>query len=430
MSSLATASIPITSTDLSTERTAGRSSVPMVVFALTLLVLVASGSAPSPLYPIYQAEWGIPALELTIVFAAYVVGLLVTLLTAGSLSDHVGRKPIVLGGLVVSLTAMGIFTFAGSGMTLIIARIVQGLAIGLVTGALGAGMIDHQPTHRPLAAFLNGVTPPVALTVGSLGSGALVQFVGAPEKTVFLVMAGLMILAGIAVALTPERSPRRPGALASLRPTVRVPASSKSLFAGVIGCMIASWALVGLYLAFAGSVLRELFDISHPLATGGIIAVFTGFGALTGIVISRFDARRSMLVGVGALIVGPIVTVAGLWGTSLPTFVVGTAIAGIGFGAGFQGGLRLLLATAPVEERAGLLSSIYVGSYLAFGLPSIAAGALVPALGLTVVLTYYAGFVIVCAVVALVLQRILRPSARAELRADAVEQAELAQRSE
>ncbi|GAA4264539.1 MFS transporter [Frondihabitans peucedani] len=390
----------------------------MLVYAGTLLVMVASGAAPSPLYPVYQAEWGFSPLFLTVVFAVYVLGLLVTLLTAGAISDFIGRRPVVLVALAVSITSMLVFAFASAPMMLIVARVVQGLAIGLATGALGAAMIDHQPARRPIAPFLNGVVPPIALSVGALGSGLLVQFVAGPEQTVFFVLAGLMVVAGVGVALTRERIDPRPGALRSLTPVIRIPQASKALFAGVIGCMIASWALGGMYLAFSGSVLSAAFGIHSPLAAGAMIFLFAGTGAATGIVIQKRDARRSMLVGVVALIVGPIGTVAALWTDSLPLLIVSSVVAGVGFGAGFQAGLRLLLATAPADERAGLLSSVYVASYLAFGVPTVVAGVFVPTAGLTLVLTVYAAFVVASAVTALILQRVLASPRRAELRAD------------
>ena len=58
-------------------------------------------------------------------------------------------------------------------------------------------------------------------------------------------------------------------------------------------------------------------------------------------------------------------------------FFTGTAIAGAGFGAGFQGGLRTIVPLAGPDERAGVIAVIYVISYLALGLPAIGAGVLV-----------------------------------------------------
>jgi len=393
----------------------------MVVYGVTLLVLVASGSAPSPLYPQYEAEWGIAPLFLTIIFASYVVGLLVSLLTAGALSDFVGRKPVILSGLTVSLISMVLFALAASGTELLVARVVQGFAIGLTMGALGAGMIDHQPSRRPIATLLNGITPPFGLTLGALGSGLLVQYAVAPHLLVYIVLAAAIVACAVAVAIVPESVTRRAGALASLRPSMAIPRQSRAVFAGVVGCMLASWAIMGLYLSLGGALLESGFGIVSPVATGGIIAALTLSGGLTGIAINRLDARKSMITGAFALILGPVGTVAGLWSHSLPLFIASSVVAGIGFGAGFQGGLRLVLTTAPPAERAGLLSSVYLVSYLAFGLPSVAAGALVTVVGVPVVAAYYAAFVAVCAIIALVLQRVMGRSRRAELRADSVD---------
>jgi MFS family permease len=125
---------------------------------------------------------------------------------------------------------------------------------------------------------------------------------------------------------------------------------------------------------------------------------------VTGIAIQRLDARIGVLIGLVALILGPIVTIGFVFAHSLPGLVVGSAIAGVGFGAGFQAPLRMLLATAAPTHRAGLLSTIYIVSYLAFGVPAVIGGLLEPTVGLVPVLAGYGAFIVVAAGVALVLQ--------------------------
>jgi len=147
-----------------------------------------------------------------------------------------------------------------------------------------------------------------------------------------------------------------------------------------------------------------VFGITNHFAAGALIAVVTGVGALTGLAIQRMDTRRAVLLGLVALVLGPIVTVSFVFAHSLPGMVVGSAIAGVGFGAGFQAPLRMLLATAAPTHRAGLLSTIYVVSYLAFGVPSVIGGLLEPSVGLVPVIAGYGGFIVLAAVVALVLQ--------------------------
>ncbi|WIE78459.1 MFS transporter [Curtobacterium sp. MCSS17_016] len=388
------------------------------ILAAMLLVSVASSAVPSPIYPVYAAEWHLTPLMLTGVFAIYVAGLLASLLVAGRLSDHVGRKPVlVVGGLGVALS-LGLFAMADGVVALIVDRIVQGVSVGLLIGALGAALIDNSLERHPtMAGVLNGVIPPIALATGAMSSGALVQWGPAPEQLVYLLFGALLVLLVLALFVVPEQVQRRPGALRSLRPTISVPRSSRRLFRGVAGSLVASWALGGMFLSLVPSALGTVFGITNHFAAGALIAVVTGVGALTGLAIQRMDTRRAVLLGLVALVLGPIVTVSFVFTHSLPGMVVGSAIAGVGFGAGFQAPLRMLLATAAPTHRAGLLSTIYVVSYLAFGVPSVIGGLLEPSVGLVPVIAGYGGFIVLAAVVALVLQLSSKDAAEVEERA-------------
>ena len=385
------------------------------ILAAMLLVAMASSAVPSPIYPVYAAEWHLTPLMLTTVFAIYVAGLLVSLLVAGRLSDHVGRKPVLVVGGIGIVVSLGLFAVADGLGALVLDRIVQGVSVGLLIGALGAALIDNSLDRHPsLAGVLNGVVPPIALATGAMSSGALVEWGPAPEQFVYVLFGVLLALLVIALAVVPERVPRRPGALRSLRPTITVPRASRRLFRGVAGSLVASWALGGLFLSLVPSALGAVFGITNHFAAGALIAVVTGTGALTGLAIQRMDTRRAVLLGLVALVLGPVVTVVFVIEHSLPGLVVGSAIAGVGFGAGFQAPLRMLLATAAPTHRAGLLSSIYVVSYLAFGVPSVIGGFLEPSLGLVPVIAGYGGFIVLAALVALVLQLTSKDAARAE----------------
>src|SRR3954470_17483571 len=114
-------------------------------FGLVLVALFFGAGAPTPLYVVYQDRYGFSAIVLTLIFAVYVLALLITLVVFGRVSDHAGRKPVLLVGVAVQLLAMVVFVVADGTATLLVARAVQGVATGLATSALSAALLDTEP---------------------------------------------------------------------------------------------------------------------------------------------------------------------------------------------------------------------------------------------------------------------------------------------
>lgn len=392
--------------------------------AVGVLVFSAAVASPSPVYPLYQAEWHLSAAAMTGMFAIYVAGLLGGLLTAGSLSDFVGRRAVALPALVICFLALILLGSADGLAMVLVARTVQGIAMSLVVGSLGASLLDFAPPANPrIAATFNGALWPFGLAVGALLGGVLVDDAPAPTHLVFYILAAVVAVIFVAMFRLPDTRPRQPGALASLVPTVGLPPRVRGIFFAVLGCLLAAWALGGLYLGMGASIVGSLFGIHAALDAALAMAAVTGVGALTGIATQRRDARRVMLVGAATLIVGPLLTVVAVHAQASWLFYLSSVVSGVGFGAGFQGGLRLILAEADEDGRAGVLSVIYVACYGAFSIPALVAGILTPHLGLSEVVTGYAVLVVVMAAIALGLQLTRRSIREPELVADADEQA-------
>ena len=203
-----------------------RLSHPAAFVAVTAIFVLfaAASSAPSPLYVVYQQEWGFSATTLTVVFAVYVFGLILSLLVLGALSDHVGRRPVLAAAIALEAVALVLFITAGDVTLLLLARLVQGVATGAALTTLAATVADLNPPHSPgRAGVVNGVAPTSGLALGALGCGALVQYAPAPTHLVYALLLGGMVLACLIVAAVPETSARRPGGLASLAPRLGVP---------------------------------------------------------------------------------------------------------------------------------------------------------------------------------------------------------------
>ncbi|HEY1671376.1 MAG TPA: MFS transporter [Streptosporangiaceae bacterium] len=343
------------------------------LLASIIVGFLAGSSAPTPLYAVYASRWGFSPITTTIVFGVYALAVLTALLTVGSLSDHVGRRPVLLAALAVQVVAMVVFITADGVPQLLVARVVQGLSTGAAAGAIGAGMLDLNKTRGTIA---NAVAPITGTAAGALGSGLLVQYLPQPTHLVYLVLLGVFVLQAIGVLLMPETSSPTPGALASLRPQFAVPAAVRRPMLFAVPALVAVWAMAGLYGAL-GPALVKLVSGSGSVVLGGLsLFVLAGSGAVAVLLLQRQNARQLTLIGGGALLAGIALTLVAVDTRSTAGFFVGTAIAGIGFGGGFQGAIRSVMPLAAPHQRAGVLSVVYVVSYLALGLPAVIAGVL------------------------------------------------------
>ncbi|MGW7276680.1 MFS transporter [Streptomyces sp. NPDC054864] len=370
------------------------------LLAATLISLMAASSAPTPFYAVFQQRWGFSAAVVTLVFAVYALALLLALLTVGALSDHVGRRPVLLAALALQTVAMILFLAADGPGLLLAARAVQGLATGAATGAISAGLADLQPTgSRRLGATLNSVSPPAGIAAGGILGGLVLQFLPVPDTTLFTAFTALFALLTLATVRLPETSPRRPGALASLPPRVAVPAEARPAFLRAAPTTGVIWTLLGLHLSLGPSLVKQILHIDNALADGVAVAALTGTGALVGILARPLAPRTLSVAGTTILAAGTALVVVSLSSASPAWYFTGTVIAGAGFGMAFFGSFGLL-GTVVTARRAELYSSFYIVSYLTLSIPVIAAGLLVPVAGLQTVAQWYAAAVIVLALAA------------------------------
>src|SRR4051812_22042174 len=80
-----------------------------LLFASITVSFLASSSAPTPLYATYQQAFGFSSITLTVIFAVYALAVLASLLVGGRLSDHVGRRPVLIVTILVQAATMLIF---------------------------------------------------------------------------------------------------------------------------------------------------------------------------------------------------------------------------------------------------------------------------------------------------------------------------------
>jgi MFS family permease len=372
------------------------------VAVITAMTFSASGAAPTPLYHQYQEMFGLTPFMLTVIFGAYVLSLLGALLTVGSLSDYIGRRPAILAALSLNVVAMVMFIAADSAAVLIAARAVQGFATGLATATLGAAIMD---TDRSRGPVLNSITAFIGLTVGSLGGGALVTYAPDPGQLVYAVLLILSAAEALVLWYMPETVTPKPGALGSLQPHVSVPARARRALVQVTPVTIASWALGGFYFSLMPSLVRVATGVTSPIVGGLVVSALTFSGAIAVLLLRNASPHRVLSGGIPALVTGVAITLAGVQWQQVSLMLVGTVVAGIGFGAAFSGAMRTVMPHAEAHERAGLLSAFYVEGYLSFSLPAIATGLVAPLAGLPLAADAYGVAVVVLAIASLLAMR-------------------------
>lgn len=352
--------------------------------------LLFAASAPSPLYVVYQARWHFSAITLTVVFAMYVGALLVTLLFAGALSDHVGRRPTLAGAAAVQIAAMIVFALADGVGMLVAARILQGLATGLATGALSAWLLDLQPRERPgLGATVSSVAPTAGLALGAVVAGVLVQYATAPLHLVYWLLTGFFVLSVAAVAVLPETVTSGDGWRRAFVPRLGVPPAARSTFLAILPCLVAVWALSGLFLSLGGSLTAGVLGVHSHVVGGLVVLALSGTGAAGTVATTRVAPRAAMLGGYAALAGGLVIALVGLHARSTGLFFTGSVVAGTGFGPAFTGAFRSVVATAAPTERAGLVAAVFLVSYVSFSVPAIIAGIAIEHVGLLTTTTWY-----------------------------------------
>lgn len=377
----------------STRVTTRRQITPMLSFigvSFTFLALFLAAGAPSPLFELEQMKWGFPVWVLTVAFAIYAVALLAALLVAGSLSDHIGRRPVLVAALAGEVVSMVLFLVSPNIAWVIAARVVQGIATGAAAGAFTAAIVEYAPEgNKKLGALIGSAAPAAGLGLGALLAGLAVQFSENPGPVIFGSLIVLFILGIVIVVLSPETVTPKPGVRRALIPRVSVPGRARKEFAAAIPVNIASWMQGGFYLGLVPLLLVQVFGADDGVVSGLAIFALSGVGAASGLIFGPVAPRVVILVGGALIVVGALIVLLSISMTSLPVFFIGTVVAGIGFGLNFSGALRIITPLAEPHQRAELFAGVYVVSYLAFSLPVIVAGVLVGFAGLTsVAMTY------------------------------------------
>jgi predicted MFS family arabinose efflux permease len=377
------------------------------LLVLANVLLMASTSAPSPLYPLYLERWAFSVTMLTVVFAVYVAGLIAALLTVGALSDHLGRRPVLVAALLLAAVGAGLFWAADGLCWLVVARIVQGVAAGTASGTLAAGLVDFSPEGRPqVGPSMTAAGTSFGLAVGAGLAGVLVAAIPRPDAVLFPALTVALVgLAGLVLAM-PEAVIRDTAGRAALRPRIRVPPGTRREFVAALPAIVAGWSMTGMFLALAPSLVRDVLQVGYGAAGGLSITVLFVANCAGGLWAARRSAHGATFLGAALLSLGAAALAIALACASPLAFIGCSIVCGLGVGLTFNGTFRAISAATSAGSRSEVFAAAFVVSYVALGVPALAAGMAARGCGLEVTSYGYLLFIGVLSVSAALRARV------------------------
>lgn len=382
--------------------------VAFVGFSATLVSLYLASGAPTPLLIVWQDEWGFPDSLIALAFAIYAFTFLVALLVGGSLSDHLGRKPVILVSLVAALGSIAMFLLAPSIEWVIAARAVNGVAVGVVTAAYTAALVELAKPGSRVGPIVAAASPVGGLGLGALLGGVAVELWGRHGDEVLFSVVGVLIVAGLVFTFfAPETTTRTPGVLRSLVPQVVVPPTARAFFVRMLPILIAAWATGALFLGLAPTVVHGLLHVDSGLVdgvTGAIHGIFVSVGS---VVFGPLAVTRGLRFGATGMVLGLVLVVAGVATGQLALVWIGGVVEALAVGSTNSAIFRGLAPLAPEHQRAGTFAAVYVVAYLVLGGASVIAGQLIEPFGLFPTILGWTLLIVVLAAIGLAIQ--LRP---------------------
>ncbi|MEV5523867.1 MFS transporter [Streptomyces pseudogriseolus] len=362
-------------------------------------VCMTGTTLPTPLYPLYQQKFGFSELTVTVVYAVYAFAVIGALLLVGNASDAVGRRPVLLWGLVCAGASAVCFLLATGIAWLYAGRLLSGLSAGLFTGAATAYVMESAPPGRASrATFVATAVNMGGLGCGPLLAGILAEYASWPLHLPYAVHLTLVACSAAVLLWLPETV----GDLRPLR-TVRpqrpgVPPHVRAVFGPAATAAFVGFALFGVFTSVSPAFLARYLHVTDH-AVSGVVVATAFFASIAGqTAVGRVGVGRSLPLGCAGLLAGLALLAGALHWDTLALVVPSALVGGVGQGLAFRGALAAVGRASPPDQRAAVISSLFVVAYTGISVPVIGVGLLTEPLGLE-----NAGLVFIACMAALVI---------------------------
>jgi MFS family permease len=329
-----------------------------------------------------------------LIFATYAGGVLTALVLFGSVSDRIGRRPVLAGALALSVLSTTVFLSARNVAMLFVGRLLSGLAAGSITSAATAALTELEPNgDTRQASRVSTAASVLGLGLGPVFAGVLAQYASLPIRLPFAVYLGLLIPALLPVLVMPE-TVTEPSRAPWWQPQrLGIPHEVREVFTIAAIGSFAGFAVLGLLTSLAPTFIRRELGIGNLAVAGAVVFAAFGASSVAQLLLPGLRDRQAIGIGLLALPLGLLQIVLALQQRSLGLFVSGALVSGLGQGLAFMGGLAAINRLAPPDKRGETLSTYFIVSYVLTSAPVIGLGFAADSLGLYHAALWFAVFI-------------------------------------
>jgi len=335
-------------------------------------LMLAGSLLPTPLFELYHRLWNLTPADLSLVFAVYAGSLIPSLLFLGGISDSIGRRRTIL--LAFAFMALGslVFAFADGLVWLIVARVIQGVAMGIGTGAAAAAIREwmHE-ADRGRAGEVTVIAVSVGSAFGALLGGILGQYAPHPLELPFFVHIGLLACGAIAIATVPSCPHLQPAAVSAI---LTVPRAIRRPFLIASIESFIGWSTFAIFVALVPSFLSRALGL-HSLLVGAVVVTAIQIGSVSASLAGqRLSSRTAIITAMLALGTGLWLLLIAVALRAEALVALASLIAGAGGGLSYLAGLNIIGRISPPDHRAETLSAFLVAGYLGYSIPALGVG--------------------------------------------------------
>lgn len=396
----------------SSQHAATGSPVAFIGAAFAFLLTMIGTTLPTPLYPIYQQQFGFSQLTITIIFAVYAAGVMGALLLTGRWSDQLGRRPMLFAGLAASALSDVVFWHAGGLGMILIGRVLSGISAGIFTGTATVAVMELVPDAwkrvGPLVATAANMG---GLGLGPMLAGVLAVALPMPLILPYVVHLALVLLALLCLWRAPE-TVDRPARIRLSVQRLGVPEGVRSVFVPAAIAAFAGFMVCGFATSVTPAFLGKELGHHNPALIGVVAGLLFIASTLGQMVQDKLPEARRLPIGCSVLLIGVLLIAWGIGARTLAGFIIGPVVAGIGQGIAFRAGLGAVAAASPAAHKASVVSTFFVVAYIAISLPVIGIGVVASVISLQLTGLLFALLVALLCCVALAM--LLRPSRQGE----------------